>query len=574
MIKKFIHYYKPYKGLFALDMGAATIYSLLSILFPMLTRELLKTYIPEMNFKAMAITFAMMLAIYLTSFLMDYIRFRWGHVMGTMMETDMRSDLFSHLQKLSVTYFDTSKTGHIMSRMTNDLFQMAETAHHGPEDLILSVLTIVGAYAVMFSYSVPLSLISLIVMPPMLLWGIFMGRKMKSKNKDTRAMVAEVNATVENSIQGIREVKSFTSEPFQSEKFEQSNSRLKDKKSDQYKTMASYHSVVALLRNLYYFTTVVGGAILIYKNMIEAYDLVTFLLFVSVVLTPIDRMIQFVDQLQQGMASFERFEEIMEIQPSIKDAPDAVELDVTSGDIRYSEVSFGYSDKDGEVVGNVSMDIKGGSKVGIAGESGAGKTTIVSLLPRFYEIKSGKITIDGQDITSVTQRSLRQNIGIVQQNVFLFDDTIRENLRYGKSDASDSEIWDALEAADLAAFVRSLPDGLDTEVGERGTRLSGGQCQRISIARVFLKNPPILIFDEATSSLDSESEQQIQEAFNRLAKGRTSLVIAHRLTTIMDADQIFVMKKGRVVEQGTHKQLLSSNGQYAKLCRMQEIQSL
>lgn len=573
MFRKFVHYYRPYRGLFLLDMSAATVYSLLSILFPMLTRELLRTYIPSLNFRAMLVIFVLMLAIYLINFLMDYIRFRWGHVMGTMMETDMRSDLFLHLQKLSVTYFDTSKTGHIMSRMTNDLFQIAELAHHGPEDLILSLLTIICSYAVMFSYSVPLSLISLIAMPPMILWGSLMGSKMKAKNKATRAMVAEVNAKVENSIQGIREVKSFTSEPFQTEKFEDSNTSLRVRKSDQYKTMAAYHSVIGLFRNLYYLTTVAGGAILIYKGVIPAYDLVTFLLFVTVVLTPIDRMIQFIDQLQQGMASFERFQEVMDIDPSIKDSPDATELVVTNGDICYDDVCFSYNNEDGEVAGDISMNIKGGTKIGIVGESGAGKTTIVSLLPRFYEIGSGRILIDGQNITKVTQSSLRRNIGIVQQNVFLFDDSIRENLRYGKSDATDDEIWKALEAADLADFVRSLPNGLDTEVGERGTRLSGGQCQRVSIARVFLKNPPILIFDEATSSLDTESESQIQQAFSRLSKGRTSLIIAHRLSTVRDADMIIVLKKGRIVEQGTHDSLLSLNGQYAKLVAKQETLS-
>lgn len=570
MIRQFIRYYKPYKGLFLLDMGAALVYSALSILFPMLTRELLRTYIPNKDFASMTTVFLLMLAVYAANFFLNYIRLRWGHIMGTKMETDMRTDLFLHLQKLSMTYFDKSKTGHIMSRMTNDLSQISETAHHGPENLILSILTLVGAYAVMFGYNVQLSLISLSVMPLMLVWGIVMGSRMKAKNKATRAVIAEVNATVENSIQGIREVKSFTGEDFQSSKFEMSNSRLENKKSDQYKTMATYHSVVQLLRNLYYFTTVAGGALLLSKGIIEAYDLVTFLLFVTVVLTPIDQMIQFIDQMQQGMASFERFTEIMAIQPSIEDAPGAKELRVANGEIVYDDVSFSYDADGDQVAGQISMRIKGGSKIGIVGESGAGKTTIVSLLPRFYEIGSGRITVDGQDITSVTQASLRRAIGIVQQNVFLFDDTIRENLRYGKPDATDDEIWEALDAADLGDFVRSLPEGLDTEVGERGTRLSGGQCQRVSIARVFLKNPPILIFDEATSSLDSESEAQIEKAFARLSEGRTSLVIAHRLSTIRDADEIYVLKEGRIVEKGTHQELLTLGGQYAKLCRKQE----
>lgn len=570
-LKSFLKYYKPYKGLFALDMCAALVYSILSIIFPILTRELLKTYIPNQDFRSMIMIFVCMLAIYMINCGLDFIRLKWGHYMGVYMEADMRSDLFSHLQKLSIKYFDTSKTGQLMSRMTNDLFSITEMSHHGPEDLIISVVTIICAYIVMFSYSVPLSLISLIGMPLMLFWGLYQGRRMKTKVKAVRAKVGEVNSTVENSLMGIREVKSFTSEVLQTNKFEQSNKSLVTNKREQYRVFANYHSIVSFLRNIYYFNTVVGGAILIYKGVVQAYDLVTFLLFVSVVLTPIDRMIQFIDQLQQGMASFERFTEILAIDPSIKDAPKAKELKVSTGNIKYDNVNFSYSNKDGQVLGKINIDIKGGAKIGIVGESGAGKTTAVSLLPRFYEADSGNILIDGQNIKEVTQQSLRKNIGIVQQNVFLFDDTIRENLRYGKMDATDEQMWEALEAADLADFVHSLPDGLSTEVGERGTRLSGGQKQRLSIARVFLKDPAILIFDEATSSLDSESETQIQEAFTKLSKGRTSLVIAHRLSTIADADEILVFSKGSIVEKGTHNQLLSLNGVYAKLCKRQGL---
>lgn len=571
MLRRFISYYRPYKGLFFMDMGAAVLSAVLSIVFPALTRELLKTYIPEGNWRAMFIVFCLMLAIYLIQMGSNYIRIRWGHILGVKMENDMRAELFDHLQSLSFGYFDKVKTGHMMSRITNDLFQITEIAHHGPEDLLISVLTIIGAYAVMFSYSVPLSLVSIIPLPFMLFYGIHFGLKMKEKFRKVRRTVADVNSTVENSLQGIREVKSFTQEQFQNNKFSEVNDILKTSKEEQYKVMASYHAVLGFFRDFYYFTTVVGGAILIYYRIIPVYDLVTFILYVGIVLPPLDRLIQFTEQLQQGIASFERFIEVLDVEPDIIDAPDAQELVVTDGTVQYDRVRFSYDDASGQVLGNLTLDIPGGSTVALVGESGAGKTTIASLLPRFYEPGSGRILVDGQDISKVTQSSLRRQIGFVQQNVFLFDASIRENLRYGKTDATDAEMWTALDAANLGQFVRELPDGLETQVGERGTRLSGGQKQRLSIARVFLKNPAILIFDEATSSLDTESEAQIQDAFDRLSRGRTAIVIAHRLTTVRDADHIFVIDKGTLAETGTHEELLARGGQYARLYHNQDF---
>ncbi len=571
MLRRFISYYRPYKGLFFMDMGAAVISAVLSIFFPMLTRELLKTYIPDGNWHAMFVVFCLMLAIYLVQMGSNYIRIRWGHILGVKMENDMRSQLFDHLQSLSFGYFDKVKTGHMMSRITNDLFQITELAHHGPEDLLISVLTIVGAYVVMFCYSVPLALVSMIPLPFMLFYGIHYGKRMKAKFRDVRKTVADVNSTVENSLQGIREVKSFTQERYQSGKFAQVNDVLKNSKSEQYKIMASYHAIVGFFRDFYYFTTVVGGAILIYYKIVPVYDLVTFILFVGIVLPPLDRLIQFTEQLQMGIASFERFVEIMDIQPTITDVPNAVPLAVTEGTIRYDHVRFSYDDEGGEVLADLSMVIPGGKTVAIVGESGAGKSTIVSLLPRFYEIEGGTITIDGQNIEDVTQASLRKQIGTVQQNVFLFDASIRENLRYGRSDATDEQLWLALDAANLGQFVRDLPQGLDTQVGERGTRLSGGQKQRLSIARVFLKDPSILVFDEATSSLDTESETLIQQAFARLSSGRTAIVIAHRLTTVRDADIIYVIDHGRVAQSGTHSELLAQGGIYARLYHNQDF---
>lgn len=567
-LKRFFSYYKPYKALFALDIVAATASSVLAIFFPALTRELLKTWIPDKNWRLMIVCFIAMFCVYTVQMILNYIRVRWGHYLGVYVENDMRRDCFNHLQRLSFSYYDHTKTGHLMSRITNDLFQIAEVAHHCPEDCLISVATIIGAYIVMFTYSVPMALISLIPIPIMLCWGIFFGGMQKQTSRDVRKHIADVNANVENSIQGIREVKSFTSERLQGSLFEDSIDDLKNSRKHQYNVMASYQAGIGYLRNIYYLTTVVGGAVLIYKGVIESYDLIAFLLYVSVVLEPIDRLINFVEQLNQGIAAFERFTEIMDENPSIEDSPDAKELKVTNGDIKYDNVNFSYDSKDGQVIGHLGFEVKGGTNVALVGESGAGKSTTASLLPRFYEIDSGSITIDGQDIKGVTQTSLRQNIGFVQQDVFLFDSTIRENLKYGKPDATDKEMLEALEHANLGEFIRSLPDGLDTQVGEHGTRLSGGQKQRISIARVFLKNPPILIFDEATSSLDNESEKLIQDAFKKLAEGRTSLVIAHRLTTVKDADKIIVIDKGRVVESGTHDELLAKKGFYYNLHRM------
>jgi ATP-binding cassette subfamily B protein len=571
MLNRFISYYKPYGSLFFLDMGAAALGSLLSIVFPQLTRELLRTHIPDQNWRVMIIIFAAMFSIYVIQTLCTYIRVRWGHQLGVFMESDMRQDIFSHLQRLSFGYFDKTKTGHLMSRITNDLFMITETAHHGPEDLLISVVVIIGAYTVMFFNSAPLALISLIPLPFMLFFGIYYGHRLKSGFRAVRSTVADVNSVVENSIQGVREVQSFTSENYEKQKFKEVNTVFQTARSNQYRIMARYESIMMFFRELYYFTTVAGGAVLIYLGKVPVYDLVVFILYVGIVLPPIDRLIHFTEQLQQGMAAFERFVEVMDIQSDIEDLPDARPLVVTEKHIVFEQVSFHYEGQKQQVLDEVDVSIPGGSTVAIVGESGVGKSTLVSLIPRFYEPQSGRILIDGQDIAHVKKHSLRKQIGFVQQNVFLFDGTIRENLRYGKSDADDQQMWEALEQANLSAFIHSLPDGLDTEVGERGTRLSGGQKQRLSIARVFLKNPPILIFDEATSSLDSESEIQIQDAFARLAQNRTAVVIAHRLTTVRNADIICVLSNGKIVESGNHDSLLALNGVYARLYRNQKL---
>ncbi len=571
MLRRFTSYYHPYKGLFFLDMGVAVFASILSILFPTLTRQLLRVEIPQQNVDNMLIIFALMLLIYILQAVCQYIRVTWGHILGVKMETDMRSELFAHLQKLSFGFFDKTKTGHMMSRITNDLFQITEMAHHAPEDLIISVATILGSYLVMFNYSVPLALVSLLPLPIMVFYGVYYGLRMKATFRKVRKTVADVNSNVENSLMGIREVKSFGRETYQEQKFNQVNDVLRDSKMEQYKVMGSYHAILGLFRDLYYFCTIAGGAVLIMMGKVQSYDLVTFILYVGVVLPPIDRLINFTEQLQQGMASFERFTQVMDENPDILDTKDAKNLKVREGTVKFEHVDFRYQNSTEDILKDVTITIPGGKTYALVGESGAGKSTFASLIPRFYEPAGGTISIDGQDVREVRQNSLRQNIGFVQQNVFLFDDTIRENLRYGKVDSTDEQLWTALEAANLASFVRSLPLGLDTQVGERGTLLSGGQKQRISIARVFLKNPPILIFDEATSSLDTESEELINEAFSRLSQGRTAIVIAHRLTTVKHADCILVLEEGTLVEQGTHTQLLAKNGQYAKLYKTQDF---
>ncbi len=569
-LRRFFSYYKNYKYWFALDMTVALLASVVSVIVPAIVRFLINMLSSfNKDYTLMIVLFATILLLYLLESVFVYIRIKWGHYLGVWIENDMRRDLFSHLQTLSFSYFDKTKTGTIMSRITNDLFNIAEVAHHGPEDAVISLITIIGAYVMMFIFSWKLALITIIPLPIMLFYGIYFNKRLKESNRAIRKTIADVNVAAENSIQGIREVKSFSQESFQEKKFSKANKTLKNSREKMYQQMANYHAGIDFMRQFYYFATIVGGVVLIAKGTIPVSDLVAFLMYVSVVLPPIDRLINFTEQFTQGAASFERFTEIMDIKPDIADKVGAKPLVVTKGDIKFEDVSFSYkTDNREEVIQHLTMEIPGGKKVAIVGESGSGKSTTVSLLARFYEADSGRIMIDGQDITSVSQKSLHDAIGFVQQNVFLFDATIKENLRYGRADATEEEMWEALKSAHLYDFVSSLADGLDTEVGERGTRLSGGQKQRLSIARVFLKNPQIIVFDEATSSLDTESEQIIQNAFSTLSKGRTSIVIAHRLSTIIDSDIIYVMDKGRVVEKGTHQELLDKKGQYYRLYSM------
>ncbi|MBF9014339.1 MULTISPECIES: ABC transporter ATP-binding protein [unclassified Oceanispirochaeta] len=565
MIRKFISYYRPHKNLFILDMFCAVTASVLAIIFPFITRTLLGEYLPAGNLNMIFKALSLMFAIYIAKALLTYIRVKWGHILGVRIEADMRRDLFAHIQKLSFNYFDKVKTGHLMSRISNDLNIIAEVAHHAPEDLLISTVVLIMAYSVMFVFNAQLALISLIPLPFMLIWGLIMGSRMRKGFRLVRKEIADINSTVENSVQGIREVKSFANENMENSKFHKTNTSFRMAKEIMYQKMAQFHSFMDFLREMYYFCIIAGGTLLIFQGSLALVDLLAFILYVGVVLPPIDRLINFTEQMQQGISSFERFLEVMELDPDIIDSKDAVPFQPTGAGLNIKNLSFRYEKSPDWILKNINMEIKVGETIALAGESGAGKSTIAALIPRFYELNKGEITIDGQKISSVTQESLRKSIGIVQQNVFLFDGTIRENISYGNPDATEEELQEALVMANLEEFVAGLTDGIETEVGERGVLLSGGQKQRISIARVFLKNPELLILDEATSSLDNESESLIQEALWKLSRDRTTIIIAHRLSTIMKADRIYVMKQGEIVEQGSHTELLEMNGYYKSL---------
>jgi ATP-binding cassette, subfamily B, bacterial len=568
MLKRFIAFYRPHRGLFVLDMTAALLMAGLTIFFPYITRELLRVQIPAADVPAVIRSLFFLGGIYLISMGLNYIRIKWGHILGVRMETEMRKVLFRHLQKLSFSYYDRVKTGHIMSRISNDLNMITEVAHHAPEDLLISLVVLIGAYIFMFLFSAPLALISLIPIPLMLLWGLHMGGRMRGAFRMIRKEIAEINSTVENSVQGIREVKAFANEELEEEKFRLSNDNFLVAKAGAYEQMARFHSVMHFLRDLFYLTVVGGGVLLILRGVVETYDLLSFILFVGIILPPIDRLINFNEQLQQGTAAFERFIEIMDIEADITDQKGASALLGNDWSIRFENVTFRYGDESEPVLRQVDFSVESGGTVAVVGESGVGKSTLISLIPRFYEPNrsdGGRILVGSRDIGTVTMASLREKIGIVQQNVFLFDATIRENIMYGSPESGEAELRQAARDANILDFIESLPEGFDTQVGERGVLLSGGQKQRVSIARVFLKNPPILVFDEATSSLDNESEALIQEAMFRLSKNRTTIIIAHRLSTVRNVDTIHVMKDGRFVETGSHEELLSLGGYYASL---------
>lgn len=565
MLIRFVKYYKPHLRLLAVTMLAAIGGSVCKLFVPALARKVLNTYLPDENLLMLWGTLAIMLGLIAFTSVFSYIRVKWGHVLGVRMEYDMRTDFFGHIQKLSFNYFDNEKTGNIMSRISNDLNRIAEVAHHAPEDILLSATLIIGSFIIMFNLNVALATIALLPLPLLIGWGVFYGGMMRRGFRRVRKKIAEMNSSVENSVQGIREVKSFANEDEEIDKFEEVNCSFRMAKENMYGILATFFAVMNFLIEGYFFVVIAGGVWLIYLGKVDSADLIAFILYIYFILNPIRRLVNFTEQLHQGAACFERFTEIMDIDPDIVDSKDAYTFEPVKGGIRFDNVSFKYTVSDDLILRDITMDIAAHSTIAIVGESGAGKSTIASLIPRFYEPQEGTISIDGHDITKLKQRFLRQNIGIVQQNVFLFDSTIRENIMYGDLHASQEQLVDAAKKANIYDYIMTLPDGFDSVVGERGVKLSGGQKQRISIARVFLKNPPIFIFDEATSSLDTESEALIQKSLELLSQNRTTIIIAHRLSTVKRADYLFVAKEGKIVEQGTHDQLLKNKKYYHSL---------
>lgn len=570
MIKRFSKYYKPHIKLFTLDFGSAFVMSIVDLIIPAIVAIIIDSAIPSKNFDFFVNLSIGILILYVLRAVLHYIVTYYGHVLGVRIESDMRKDLFNHIQKLSFSYFDNTKTGHIMSRLVNDLFEISEFAHHGPEDVFITIITLFGALIVMFTIKWQLALIIFLLVPIMLVFTINKNKKMRRVFRDMRLRIADINAQIEDSISGIRVVKSFTNEWYEEDKFDVGNNNYRNTKEESYKIMGEFISGVNLFSNMLHLIVIFFGALFIYKNQLTIGVLVQFLLYIAIFLEPIRRIANFVETFQKAASGFNRFTEILDINPDIVDSMDAKNIGKLSGDIKFNEVSFNYN-KNETVLKNINLKIDAGETIAFVGPSGAGKTTICSLIPRFYEVSRGNIAVDNLNIREISLRSLRENIGIVQQDVFLFSGTIRENIKYGKINATEEEVVNAAKMANAHEFIMKLPNGYDTYTGERGVKLSGGQKQRISIARIFLKNPPILILDEATSSLDNENEKIIQKSFDRLAKSRTTLVIAHRLATIQNADRIVVLTDEGIVEQGTHDELMNLNGMYKTLHNAQKL---
>ena len=568
MLKSFIHYYKPHWKLFVFDMVCALVAASCDLMYPVISRNIINTYIPDKNLRLILTWCVALLVIYLVQAIMQYFMQYQGHVVGVRMQADMRRDVFEHLQKLPFSYFDEHKTGVIMSRIVNDLMDISEFAHHGPEDLFISLVSVVGSFIILCTINIPLTLITFAVLPFLILFVVKKRTAMTIAFRKNRIEIAEVNASLENSIAGVRVARAFTGEQEEAKKFDENNQRYVTVRERAYRVMAEFFSGTNFLTSLMNVVVLTGGGYCVYRGVINVGDMVAYMLFINMFVNPIKKLIQFVEMFQNAITGYTRFQELMNIEVE-QEEPDAVDLKDVRGEITFDNVSFQY-DEGKEVLSNISMTFPQGEMVAIVGPSGGGKTTLCHLIPRFYEITQGSICIDGQDIRKVTRRSLRSKIGIVQQDVFLFTGTIFDNIAYGKLGASREEVYEAAKKANIHDYIMSLPEGYDTFVGERGVKLSGGQKQRISMARVFLKNPPILILDEATSALDNVTENYIQDSLDELCKNRTTIVVAHRLSTIKNADEIIVMDRDGIQERGTHTQLLEKdNGIYRELYEAQ-----
>lgn len=565
-LKKFIHYYGPYKTVFFIDLLCAAIISLVDLAYPQILRSATKTLFTQdkaIILQALPwIAIGLFMMYVIQSFCKYYVSCQ-GHIMGAKMERDMRQELFEHYEELSFSYYSQNNSGQMMSKLVSDLFDISEFAHHGPENLFISLVKIVGSFIFLFLINKKLALPLIVLVILMFLFSFRQNQKMQRTFMESRKKIGDVNASLQDTLSGIRVVQSFTNEEIEKEKFQKSNHAFLVSKKDNYRCMGEFMSSNLFFQGMMYLVTLVYGGYLIANNEMSAADLAMYALYIGIFISPIQILVELMEMMQKGLSGFRRFLDVMETEPEIQDAPDAVELKDVKGRVCYEDVSFHYSDDETTVLSHVSIEIPAGKSVALVGPSGGGKTTICSLLPRFYDVTGGRVTVDGQDIRSLTLKSLRSQIGVVQQDVYLFSGSIRDNIAYGKPDATEEEIIEAAKCANIHDFIMELPDQYDTFVGERGARLSGGQKQRISIARVFLKNPPILILDEATSALDNESERWIQHSLEELSKNRTTITIAHRLSTIKNADEIIVITENGIAERGTHETLLEKNGIYA-----------